>query len=330
MKKMARIRPMEEADLAAVGGLDAAAFGGWRRSRGGGAALGRRTAANLRALLERDPGGSFLAVEADRAVGYVFSRTWGGVGWVGPIGVLPALQGRGIGTGLLGAAVDYLRGVAPHTIGLETMPESPDNLDFYFRRGFDATPPTLLLTTPLRRGGAAGGAGAASNAGAAIARWSRADECARARWAGELAEASGLVRPGLDYTKEIDIVARYRWGDAAVLIDGGRAAGVAVVSVVGLRAGRDAGAAGVQALVIGPQSADAARLRSLVTAAEEIASAAGRLVLHVPVNAAHSWALRQMLQWGYRVERPSVRMVLAGTEPVPPAAASVDFSRWAG
>ena len=49
-----------------------------------------------------------------------------------------------------------------------------------------------------------------------------------------------------------------------------------------------------------------------------------------PVNAQHTWALEQLLQWDYRVERAMQRMVLAGTDSGPAVDQYVNLVRWAG
>lgn len=48
------------------------------------------------------------------------------------------------------------------------------------------------------------------------------------------------------------------------------------------------------------------------------------------MNARHTWALAQLLQWDYRVMRAMVRLVLAGTDRGPAADPHVNLVRWAG
>jgi hypothetical protein len=48
------------------------------------------------------------------------------------------------------------------------------------------------------------------------------------------------------------------------------------------------------------------------------------------VNARHAWALERLLEAGYRVERLSARMILAGTSADPSTDGYVNLSRWAG
>lgn len=133
---MTIIRGMRRVDLDAVRSVEAAAFGAWReRLTGKKEKLPQRTYVNVRALLEKDPEGCFVAEEDGRVVGLIFSRTWGSVGWFGTFSVLPDYQGRGIGQRLLAASMRYLRQSSASMIGLETMPDSPSNLGLYLKHG---------------------------------------------------------------------------------------------------------------------------------------------------------------------------------------------------
>jgi len=339
------LRLMTADDLDDVGRLDAAAFGAWWRGlKGRTAVLPRRTRKNLLACRERDPDGCFVAEQRGRAVGYIFSRTWGGVGWLGPVGVLPRFQGRGAGKVLLRGSVDYLRGAGARVIGLETMPRVPSNVGFYLSQGFGADLPTLLLARQWPSDGETGER-AASISSLRLGRWSQADAATRARWLDELKEATGLIMPGLDYSPEVLATARHGLAETLVLtasgpvdpaagrgagLAPGRAVGLAVVALEGAREGtRDAPAALI-ALALHPQGADAADFRLLLGAAEDFARGQGKPGLGVSVNARHAWALRQLLDWGYHVERLTLRMVLAGTSAAPASDQCVDLSRWAG
>jgi ribosomal protein S18 acetylase RimI-like enzyme len=87
----------------------------------------------------------------DEAVGFIFSRTWGKVGWFGTFSVLPKFQGQGIGQQLVAASINYLHESGVRVIGLETIPESPYNLNrgLYHKTGFRSRLLTFLLTKSL-------------------------------------------------------------------------------------------------------------------------------------------------------------------------------------
>jgi hypothetical protein len=83
-------------------------------------------------------------------------------------------------------------------------------------------------------------------------------------------------------------------------------------------------------MALDPACTSGDSFRALVGASESLASAHRKSEIVVPVNARHAGALRQLLDAGYRVERYSARMVLAGTEVSPPTDEHVNLSRWAG
>jgi ribosomal protein S18 acetylase RimI-like enzyme len=324
------IRQMREEDADAVREVDAVAFYAWERGvRGEGARLNRRTRTNVLVCREKDPDGCFVAegpapsaVEGSgRVVGFIFSRTWGGVGWFGTFGVLPEYQGQGIGQRLIAASLEYLRRDPQRVIGLETMPDSPYNLGLYLRCGFQARLPIFLLSKELER----------PTAGDAdLPRWSSADAGTQERWLADLREATGQIMPRLDYTKEISLTARHRLGETLLLTDGSRAVGLSTVWLVGACESWGQEQASVQALALHPAHTGEEALRAITSASEALARSRGKQKLILPVNARHAWALEQLLRLGYRVERAGVRMVLKGTDDGPATDRRVNCARWAG
>jgi ribosomal protein S18 acetylase RimI-like enzyme len=63
--------------------------------------------------------------------------------------VLPEFQGRGIGKQLTDASLAFLHAVRVRLIGLETMPESHNNLGLYPKKGFQLGLLTFHLTKPF-------------------------------------------------------------------------------------------------------------------------------------------------------------------------------------
>lgn len=319
---MITIRPMRDEDADAVREVDAVAFWTWERQvRGEAAQRQRRTRTNVLACREKDPEGCCVADDGQRVVGFIFSRTWGGVGWFGTFAVLPECQGRGIGQQLIAASLEYLRQDPRRVIGLETMPGSPYNLGLYLRQGFQARFPTLLLSKNLEQ---------RALDGVDLPRWSTASAGTRERWLADLREVTGRIQPRLDYTKEIISTARNGLGETMVLADGARAIGMSVVWLVGSREGLGEERASTHILALHPVHTDEEAFRALLGASEALARARGKRKLTLPVNARHAWALERLLEWGYRVERAMVRMVLEGTDEGPSTDNCVNLSRWAG
>lgn len=345
------IRPMRPEDAEQVSAVDAVAFGAWWKQLRGEAAgdLARRTRTNVLVRLEKDPAGCFVAEEQDRTVGLIFSTTWGSVGWFGPFAVLPAHQGRGLGQRLLAASLEYLQRQNCRLIGLETMPESPNNVGLYVRQGFECRFLTLALAKTLGRPApsplapeesvpgqaapgdrCAGDGRQANGTPVSVLRWSAAAPETRARWLVELRRASEAIYPGLDYTKEIDAPVRHGLGEALALIEGGRAVGVSSVWLAGHREGVGQDQGSVQVLFLHPAHTDAGRFLALLAATENLAQAQDKARLALPVNTAGPWAVEQLLRWGYRVERTMVRMVRQGSDDHPAGRGIVELSRWAG
>jgi ribosomal protein S18 acetylase RimI-like enzyme len=319
---MNNIRTMQEDDLDAVIEIEAAAFGAWyRQTYGGESGVPPRTQTNVRSCLAKDPAGCFVAETEDTVVGFILSRTWGSVGWFGTFSVLPDWQGQGIGKQLVAASLGYLRQRPGRVIGLSTMPESPYNLGLYLKLGFQMRHLTLFLRKSL--------AGSLERS-IKLPCWSQATPATREGWLASLREAWGRIHPGLDYSQEMVVTAQYEQGETVVLTEGGQTVGMAVVWLTSGRQGLEAKFGYTLVLALDPAHTNADRFRALLAGTEGMIRAHGLKEILLPVNAQHTWALEQLLHWGYRVERAMVRMVLAGTDRGPAVDHHVNLVRWAG
>jgi len=313
---------MREEDLEAVRQVEAAAFSAWWKGlRPGDEDLPLRTRTNLLSCRAKDPEGCFVAEAGGRVVGFIFSRTWGGVGWFGTFAVLPGQQGQGIGKRLIAASLGYLQRDPSRVVGLETMPESPNNLGLYLKLGFQTRMLTLALSNRLER---------PAGDEVLLPRWSQADPGTQERWLAELRRASDQVCPGLDYSKEILVTSHCGQGDTLVLQRGGLAIGMATLWLSGSREGASDETGTLQVGFLQAGHTDTDSFGRLLQGCEALARSHGKERLVVPVNAQHTWALDCLLRRGYRVERCMVRMVLAGTDAGPSDDGRVDLGRWAG
>jgi ribosomal protein S18 acetylase RimI-like enzyme len=316
------IRLMCEDDVDVVRSVEASAFGAWwKQLKGESADPPLRTRKHVLALWEKEPEGCFIAEDGGREVGFIFSRTWGGVGWFGTFAVLPEFQGFGFGKRLIDASVEYLCRDSERAIGLETMPESPYNLGLYLKRDFEPRFLTLLLSREL---------GPAKGNIPDLPCWSQASEETREGWLADLREVSSRLYPHLDYSKEIISTARHDFGKMIMLTRNSKAIGMSVVWLVSSRYAWNEELATIQLLTLHPAHTGAENFRSLINASETLARTHGKQKLGLSVNARHVWALARLLEWGYRVDRTMVRMVLKGTDNGPSTDNFVNLSRWAG
>ena len=316
------IRLMSENDADIVRNIDALAFGAWyKQLKGEAAKLPIRKRTHILALLKKDPEGCFIAEEEGREVGFIFSRTWGTIGWFGTFAVLSEYQGSGIGKRLIAASLDYLRREPKRVIGLETMPESPFNLGLYLKRGFQPRFLTLLLNKNLEP---------STGIKTELPYWSQVNQATWRRWLADLREAANGIYPGLDYTKEIISMAGYGFGETLVLTNDSRAIGMSIVRLMSSRENWDEEQANIQILTMHPDYTNEETFHSLLDATETLARAQGKQKIALPVNGQHIWALERLLGWGYLVDRAMVRMVLGPTDEGPSTDDFVNLVRWAG
>jgi predicted N-acetyltransferase YhbS len=104
----------------------------------------KRSVDNIVALYQNNPNGCFVVYEQNKVVAYVFARTRGNLGYIGPIGVHPEAQGRQYAKKLLEAGIQQLKQLGCTAIGLETSPESGKNIGLYQKIGFEPTYPTVI------------------------------------------------------------------------------------------------------------------------------------------------------------------------------------------
>ncbi len=92
-----------------------------------------RSIENLHALRISDPDGCFVIKDANRIVGYTYSKTIGNEGYLGPLGIIPEYQNKGLGKALILKSMKYLVKTC-NVIGLEVLPEN--GIGLYQRMGF--------------------------------------------------------------------------------------------------------------------------------------------------------------------------------------------------
>src|SRR2546429_5659777 len=101
------------------------------------------------ALLDAGDGAMIWRDEHEDVAAFNIAHQAGVEGWMGPLAVRPDRQGTGVGKTIVRTAADWLidRGVT--TLGLETMPRTPENIGFYARLGFGPGFLTVTLTNEI-------------------------------------------------------------------------------------------------------------------------------------------------------------------------------------
>lgn len=132
-----QIQLMAEDDLEEIIGIDETAFN----------RMEPRKISNLKALLISDQDGCFVLVDENKIIGYNYSKSMGSEGYIGPLGVLPSYQNRGLGKLLINKSVDYLKERCK-VIGLEVLPEKGNVIGLYHKMGFISGFPSYLFHLP--------------------------------------------------------------------------------------------------------------------------------------------------------------------------------------
>ncbi len=304
---MAVIRPMRVEDVDAVRELDVRAFAAYARRFGPGPNH-PRTRENVIACRALNPAGCFVA-EEDAPVGYIFSRVWGKLGWIGVFGVAPDRHGHGVGHQLLAAAIAGLQAAGCTTIGLETMPENYYNVGFYTRSGLRPAYATLALEKPVQAPAQPPLVGLLSDLGE--------------RGLAAVSEVSRSAIPGLDYAVEARNAQLFAWGET-LLIGWPEPWAAAIVRTVAKREGIARCPADVAALAVRAGARE--RVGEALGAVETFAATQGLQTVRVTVNSADRPTLSTLLTRGFRVVLVALRLMIEGEYGCPPG---VELSRWA-
>lgn len=255
------------------------------------------------ALTWRDDSGAIVA--------FNMVHLSGREGWMGPLAIRTDLQGRGLGRRIVTAGVELLKRQGATTIGLETMPRTVDNIGFYTRMGFHPGHLTVTLSREVT--------GEPEPAGLRLSTTGQD----RARWIDKCRELATAIRPGSDYTREIEITAHLGLGDTSLLVDNGVLRACALWHGAALAADREPEELRILKLVAdGTESA-------LQLLSQLGGIAAGQRLERVTLRAetARSDLFGRLVQDGYEVLWTDLRMTLGGFEQ-PVEVGGLVYSNW--
>lgn len=240
------------------------------------------------AMLWRDSHGAIAA--------FNLAHVLGAEGWMGPLAVREDLQMRGLGRTIVEAGIAHLKRNGCTTIGLETMPRTMDNIGFYSSLGFVIAPLTVTVTMEMLTVPAPALLGHAGSGD----REALINACAA---------LTAQVRPGADYSREIQLTLRHGLGDVVLMHDAsGALSGFAVFHDIPLVEGRSREELRVLKLVV----ADAEALPTMMERVRAQVRRSGALRAALRVQGEQPEVLRVLVSEGARVRWTDLRMTLSG------------------
>ena len=303
------VRLMQSEDWQQITDINQLAFDDYYRQTNHPLQKGKRTQENIQSALAMFPPGCFVAEEGERMMGFVFSRCWGKQGWIGVFGVDPKAQGKGVGKQLLTASIAALQSAGCNPIGLETMPASPYNVGLYMNMGFMPGYNALYMVKEVYSAGAP-------------KVCPTLQQVPLDEGLVKISQISRLVNPSVDYAPEARNALEYQWGD--VLLPGWPDPwGLAVIRTKNIR---DTGSPYVcSPVAVALLEEHRHRYPEMLALIERYAAKLGADEIMLNVNSQEVQALRQTIDYGFRVSRINVRMVMN-----PPYADTpgLDLNRW--
>jgi len=254
---------------------------------------------------------SFVAAGRGGPAGFCLACRWGSTAWLGPIAVLPPVQGEGLGRRLVEASEASLRAGGVATLGLETMPRSYRNLQFYSRLGMRFEQMTLDVSRSF--GSDPGGAAAlfAAPAGVTVEPLGPLSPPDRRDGFEQVARISNAVSPGLDYRAEAELTLTSGMGEVLLARRDADAIGFAIAHVRPYAREEKEGVVRLNTLLLLPEAAGGSRdeeLRGFLDGLGRWLLAAGYDALIVRVPTRFPAARDILLERGFAITHSDVRL----------------------
>jgi GNAT superfamily N-acetyltransferase len=264
------------------------------------------------ALLDAGDGAMIWRDEHDDIAAFNLAHQAGAEGWMGPLAVRPDRQGTGVGKTVVRTATDWLLDRGVTTLGLETMPRTPENIGFYARLGFQPGFLTVTLTNEIATRG--------QPAPVLLSRRAAADKEAAMEAARRL--VTDLV-PGVDFSREILLTAELGLGDTSLVEGDTGLDAMALWHSAPLADSRNRDEVRVLKLA----ARNTAAFEAAIGAAEAAAAKAGIRRVAVRCQSRYEEAFRRLIARGYRVRWTDLRMTYDG-HPERHARDGILFSNW--
>jgi GNAT superfamily N-acetyltransferase len=264
------------------------------------------------ALLDSGDGAMVWRDEHGDIAAFNVAHQAGAEGWMGPLAVRPDRQSTGVGRTVVRTAADWLidRGIT--TLGLETMPRTPENIGFYARLGFIPGYLTVTLTNEIATRG---------HPDPVLLSRRQAEQKDAAMEAGRLL-VNDLI-PGIDFSREILLTAELGLGDTSLVEGDTGLDAMAVWHSAPLADSRTRDEVRVLKLA----ARDDAAFDAAIGAVEAAAAKASIRRIAVRCQSRYDQAFRRLIARGYRVRWTDLRMTYEGY-PERHALRGVVFSNW--
>ncbi|MGH7531232.1 MAG: GNAT family N-acetyltransferase [Gemmatimonadales bacterium] len=250
------------------------------------------------ALLDAGEGAMVWRDEHDEIAAFNIAHQAGLEGWMGPLAVRPDRQGAGVGKTIVRTAADWLVDRGATTIGLETMPRTPENIGFYARLGFVPGHLTITLTNEIPTRG--------HPAPVLLSQRGGDPE-------GPLAAVRRLLHgllPGLDFTREIRLTRDLGLGDVSLVEDAAGAEVDAMVLWHSVPLADSRQRDEVRVLKLAARGARA--FEAAIAGVEAAAAHTGIRRVAIRCQSRYHDAFRRLIARGYRVRWTDLRMTYEG------------------
>jgi GNAT superfamily N-acetyltransferase len=264
------------------------------------------------ALLDAGEGAMVWRDEQGDVAAFNVAHQAGAEGWMGPLAVRPDRQGSGIGKTIVRTAADWLidRGVT--TLGLETMPRTPENIGFYARLGFSPGFLNVTLTNEIATRG---------HPTPALLSKRAADD--KETTMGAARQLVDELVPGIDFSREILLTAELGLGDTSLIEGDNGLDAMAVWHSAPLADSRTRD----EVRVLKVAARDDASFDAAISGVEAAAAKAGIRRIAIRCQSRYGEAFRRLIARGYRVRWTDLRMTYEGF-PERQAGQGVLFSNW--
>jgi GNAT superfamily N-acetyltransferase len=250
--------------------------------------------------------------ERDAIVAFNIVHRSGIEGWMGPLAVRPDAQDGGVGKLIVRAGRDWLERDGARVIGLETMPRTMDNIGFYSGLGFE--PGRLTLTVTFNS--------AVGEHAAMLLGRQRAAE--KPEWVAACRRLTDAVRPGYDFSREIELTDELSLGDTLLFTRDGELRGFALYHTAPLVEGRVREELRVLKLVL----ADDGDAEAIVRQLADQSRRAGTRQVAIRVQGEFVDVYNRFVALGGRVRWTDLRMTTQGHGEPPVRGRGVVLSNW--